>query len=151
MKSKKFFEVSKLLERYNNLKEPYQMVLFFVPFTIIVFAVFLGLISRIPGGFTAPGFYDSIALNRVLEKTVVTDQTTNIKNVDTIVADINSGKTATDFKSTDFSPFCSMISPILCFAYFSKHQGPQTHLCNTHPLRFARQNLWRWERRRLKL
>ena len=70
----------------------------------------MGLVSFIPGGFHAPGFYDSIALNRVLEKTVVTDQTTIIKNVDTIVADINSGKSATDFKSTDFSPFCSIMN-----------------------------------------
>ena len=29
--------------------------------------------------------------------------------MDTIVADINSGKSATDFKSIDFSPFCSIM------------------------------------------
>ena len=110
MESKKIFEASSLLERYNKLKQPYQMVIFFTPFTIIIFAVFWSLISLMPPGFANVGFFENIIIKEGPEKEVATDETTIINNVDTIVADINSGKTATDFKSTDYFPFCSIMN-----------------------------------------
>jgi hypothetical protein len=109
MQSKQFFNANRLLERYNKLKQPYQMVIFFVPFILLVHAVFWGLISFMPGGFNAPGFYDAIAINRNPVKVVVTDKTKIMKNVDTIVAGITDGKSATDFKAKDYSPFCSIM------------------------------------------
>ncbi len=108
MKSEKSFSVSRVLERYNNLREVYQMVLFFVPFTIIVFAVFLGLIMFIPGGFNTVGFYDSMRA-RDLDKATSASKTSIENYVTAIVAGINSGKSATDFKSKDFSLFCTIM------------------------------------------
>lgn len=109
MQSKQFFDANRLLERYNKLKQPYQMVIFFVPFIILVHAVFWGLISLIPGGFNAPGFYDAIAINRDSEKVVVTDKTKIMTNVNAVVAGLNGGKSATDFKAKDYSPSCSIM------------------------------------------
>jgi len=109
MQSKQFFDADRLLERYNKLKQPYQMVIFFVPLFLLVHAVFWGLISFMPGGFNAPGFYDSIAINRDVVKVVVTDKTKIMKNVDTIVAGLNGGKSAADFKAKDYSPYCSIM------------------------------------------
>lgn len=109
MQSKQFFDADRLLERYNKLKQPYQMIIFFVPFIILVHAVFWGLISFIPGGFNAPGFYDSIAIDRNPEIVMVTDKTIIMTNVDAIVAGLNAGKSATDFRATDYSPSCSIM------------------------------------------
>jgi len=109
MQSKQFLDADRLLERYNKLKQPYQMVIFFVPFIILVHAVFWGLISFMPGGFNAPGFYDSIAIDRNPEKVMVTDKTIIMTNVDTIVAGLNGGKSAADFKAKDYSPYCSIM------------------------------------------
>jgi hypothetical protein len=109
MQSKPFLDADRLLERYNKLKQPYQMIIFFVPFIILVHAVFWGLISLMPGGFNAPGFYDSIAIDRNPEKAMASDKTTIITNVDAIVAGLNAGKSATDFKAKDYSPPCAIM------------------------------------------
>lgn len=109
MQSKQFFNADRLRERYSKLKQPYQMVIFFVPLFLLVHAVFWGLISFMPGGFNAPGFYDAIAINRNPEKVVVTDKTIIIKNVDTIVTDLNGGKAAADFEAKDCTPSCSIM------------------------------------------
>jgi len=123
MESKKIFEGSSLLERYNNLKRPYQMLIFFTPFAIIVHVVLWGLISFMPPGFANVGFFENIIIKKASGKVVVVDKTTIIKNVDTIVSAINSGKAAPDFKSTEYSPFCSIMNEEGVLIVFPKGSG----------------------------
>ena len=110
IESKKIIEGSSLLERYNNLKTPYQMLIFFTPFAIIVHVVLWGLISFMPPRFAIGGLFENIIIKKTVGKVVPADQATIIKNVDTIVAAINDGKSATGFKSTDYSPFCGIMN-----------------------------------------
>ncbi len=123
MESKKNIEGSNLLERYNNLKQPYQMLIFFTPFAIIVHVVLWGLISFMPPGFATVGFFENIIIKKASGKVVVVDKTTIIKNVDTVVAAINSGKAATDFKSTDYSPLFSIMNEEGVLIVFPKGSG----------------------------
>jgi len=91
------------------LEENYKVIIFFIFFAVGLFFFFYALTSLVPGGHNAPGFYQSLDERNTVETATAADKTSIIKNVDTIVADINNGKSATDFNPVDFSPFIAIM------------------------------------------
>ena len=65
--------------------------------------------SRFPGGHNAPGFFKSHQEQKGAEIATAADKPTIMKNVATIVADINNGKTTKDIKPDVFTPFISIM------------------------------------------
>ncbi len=90
-------------------KENYKVIIFFIVFALGQFFFFYALMSRFPGGHNAPGFFQSLEERTTAETATATHKPWIIKNVDTIVASINRGKSATDFSPEDFTPFIAIM------------------------------------------
>ena len=110
MRSKRFFTVGGLLERYNKLNMPLQMILFFVPFVIILQGVFWSLCLLTPGGVHAIGVFNRRVSTEGQLHATIEQKDMIIENVVSVVTDINNGKSATDFKPNDYTPFIAIMS-----------------------------------------
>jgi hypothetical protein len=91
------------------LEENYKVIIFYIFFALGLFFFFYGLMSFFPGGGNAPGFFQSLDEQLNTETATAADKPSIMKNVDTIVADINNGKSATDIKPDVFSPFIAIM------------------------------------------
>ena len=94
MRSKRFFTVGGLLERYNKLNMPLQMILFFVPFVIILQGVFWSLCLLTPGGVHAIGVFNRRVSTEGQLHATFEQKDIIIENVVSVVTDINNGKSA---------------------------------------------------------
>ncbi len=90
-------------------EENYKVVIFYILFALGLFFFFYGLMSFFPGGGNAPGFFQSLDEQAATETANAADKPTIMKNVATIVADINNGKSAKDIKPDVFSPFIAIM------------------------------------------
>jgi len=91
------------------LTENYKVIIFYILFAFGLFFFFYGLMSFFPGGGRAPGFFQSLDEQKITETATAADKTMIIKNVASIVADINNGKKATDINPDIFSPFIAIM------------------------------------------
>ncbi len=83
----------------------YKVIIFYCLFAVGQFIFFWALLDLVPGGRISPsGFFISLDERRAGQTGTAADKSAIIKNVDTITADINKGKSANDFKAKDFSP-----------------------------------------------
>lgn len=90
-------------------EENYKVIIFYILFAVGLFFFFYALTSLVPGGHNAPGFYQSLDEQQITETANAADKPLIMKNVDTVVADINNGKSATDIKPDVFSPFIAIM------------------------------------------
>ena len=91
------------------LTENYKVIIFYILFAFGLFFFFYGLMSFFPGGGRAPGFFQSLDEQQATETATAADKTVIMKNVASIFADINNGKSATDIKPDVFSPFIAIM------------------------------------------
>ena len=91
------------------LTENYKVIIFYILFAFGLFFFFYGLISFFPGGVRAPGFFQSLDEQQATETATAADKAVIMKNVASIVAEINNGKSATDINPDVFSPFIAIM------------------------------------------
>ena len=101
--------MDRIIATNEFLKDNYKVIIFFILFAIGLFLFFYGLMSRFPGGGKAPGFFQSLDEQQGTETATAADKPSIMKNVATIVTDINNGKSAEDIKPDIFMPFISIM------------------------------------------
>ena len=89
--------------------ENYKVIIFYILFALGLFFFFYGLMRFFPGGGKAPGFFQSLDEQQSVETATAADKPVIMKNVATIVAGINNGKSAMDIKPDVFSPFIAIM------------------------------------------